>query len=175
MKKFLKLVTVFLTTIILVAIIAPNVAYASTQNNMQKEVQTIQSNNKIQEQQLTETIQYIFDHAITYDEQGHVEDIDFNSIRSRYGDSQALTIVENDVSADLMDRASAWKCTVVAIQDTLGVAAVSSLISGGIVGLVQRKAAAEIAKLILKVGIRNVAPAAAAASLIWSFGRCMWF
>lgn len=47
--------------------------------------------------------------------------------------------------------------------------------SGGIVGLVQRKAAAEIAKLILKVGIKNVAPAAAAASLIWSFGRCMWF
>jgi len=154
MKNFLKLVTVFLTTIILAAIIAPNVAYASTQNNMQKEVQTIQSNDKIQEQQLTETIQYIFNHAVTYDEQGYVEDIDFNSIRSRYGDSQALTIIENDVNADLMDRASAWKCTVVAIQDTLGVAAVSSLISGGIVGLVQRKAAA---------------------SLIWSFGRCMWF
>lgn len=111
----------------------------------------------------------------TYDEQGYVEDIDFNSIHSHYGDSQALTIVENDVNADLMDRANAWKCTVVAIQDTLRVAAVSSLISGGIVGLVQRKAAAEIAKLILKVGIRNVAPAAAAASLIWSFERCMWF
>ncbi|HEL0552074.1 hypothetical protein [Streptococcus equi] len=83
--------------------------------------------------------------------------------------------MENDVNADLMYKASAWQCTVTAIQDTLGVAAISSLLSGGIVGLVQRKAAAEIAKLILKVGIKNVAPAAAAASLIWSFGRCMWF
>ncbi|GAA5399085.1 hypothetical protein V2H06_08005 [Streptococcus uberis] len=66
-------------------------------------------------------------------------------------------------------------CAVVAVQDTLGVASVSALLSGGIVGLLQKKAAGEIAKLILKVGVKNVAPVAAAASLIWSFGRCMWF
>ncbi|QTZ58351.1 hypothetical protein MCPGFBBE_00451 [Streptococcus equi subsp. zooepidemicus] len=171
MNKFFKLITAFLTLTFLVTTTAPSVAYAATQNN----IQNTQSNSAVQEQQLTEAIQYIFDHAATYNKQGYIENIDFDLIRSQYGDSQELTLVENDVNADLMYKASAWQCTVTAIQDTLGVAAISSLLSGGIVGLVQRKAAAEIAKLILKVGIKNVAPAAAAASLIWSFGRCMWF
>ena len=38
-----------------------------------------------------------------------------------------------------------------------------------------KKAAKEIAKLVAKYAFKIASPAGAAASLIWSFGRCMWF
>ncbi|KIS08295.1 hypothetical protein AT54_00791 [Streptococcus equi subsp. zooepidemicus Sz12is] len=103
MNKIFKLITAFLTLTFLVTTTAPSVAYAATQNN----IQNTQSNSAVQEQQLTEAIQYIFDHAATYNKQGYIENIDFDLIRSQYGDSQELTLVENDVNADLMYKASA--------------------------------------------------------------------
>lgn len=124
-------------------------------------------------------LNFILDNATTYDDLGNVESLDFNVLYAKYGRTSELVRLENQVNKDLtkkrFKRADASQCAVVAIQDTLGVSAVTGLISGGIVGLLQRKAVAEVAKLVAKFAFKNIVPAATAASLIWSFGRCMWF
>lgn len=110
---------------------------------------------------------------------GNVESLNFNVLYAKYGHAAELTKLENQVKEDIQQtrfkRADAKQCAITAIQDTLGVSAIQGLLSGGIVGLLQRKAAAEVAKLVAKYAFKGLLPAAAAASLIWSFGRCMWF
>lgn len=131
--------------------------------------------NYVQEKDLEEAITYIMDEATIYSSNGDVVDIDFNKVYAKYGYSDELKQVEEMVKSDQQDRADSGHCAVVAIQDTLGVSAINGLISGGIIGLLRRKAAAEIAKLVARYAFKSFVPAATAASLIWSFGRCMWF
>lgn len=128
-----------------------------------------------QEKELADALQFMFDNAVVYDKNGYVKDINFDIIYDEYGYSKELARVENIIRFEKTLKADMGHCAVVAIQDTLGVAAISALISGGVVGMLQRKAAGEIAKLVAKTALKNIAPYAAAASLIWSFGRCMWF
>ncbi|PND47140.1 hypothetical protein AT575_08980 [Streptococcus penaeicida] len=167
-------------TIILFTSLSPSLIFAYTNSNYHSQTDTI----PYSEDDYTEAIQFIMNEAAIFDSYGKLIDIDFNKLYEKFGYSQELTkvesLVKNDSKKQLIStpstlRANAGNCAIVAVQDTLGVASVSALLSGGIVGLLQKKAAGEIAKLILKVGVKNVAPAAAAASLIWSFGRCMWF
>ncbi|MFS1664273.1 hypothetical protein [Streptococcus sp. zg-JUN1979] len=87
----------------------------------------------------------MFDNAIVYDELGNVHDIDFDIIYQKYGYTSELANVEEIVKNDrenngfenqvLFRSANPGRCAVVAIQDTLGVGAISALIGGGIVGL----------------------------------------
>lgn len=180
MKKLYKIFLTIAAAFMIGATVIPSstsVIYANSVDGIATRTDTVSD----EEKHLTDVIQYILDNAVVYGQDGLVKNIDFNAIYEKYGYSDELAHVEKIVNDDLSVkssitfRANIGHCAVVAIQDTLGVSAVSSLLSGGIVGLLQRKAAAEIAKLILKVGLKNVAPAAAAASLVWSFGRCMWF
>lgn len=168
----------FLASLLLFSTTIPQITFASSFD--EGIVQTTEVSQE--EKELTDVIQFMFDNAVVYGRDGLVKDINFDVIYEKYGYTEELSRVEAIVEDDLtikpgvgFRKATAGQCAVTAIQDTLGVASVSALLSGGVVGLLQRKAAAEIAKLILKVGLKNVAPAAAAASLIWSFGRCMWF
>ncbi|RCW16109.1 hypothetical protein CAC02_10480 [Streptococcus gallolyticus] len=128
-----------------------------------------------EEQKLADALQFMFDNAVSYDQKGNVKDINFDVIYEKYGYSEELAELEETVQYEKTLKADVGHCTIVAIQDVLGVAAISALMKGGITRLLQRKAATEIAKLVARTAIKNIAPAVAAASLIWSFGRCMWF
>lgn len=128
-----------------------------------------------EEQEIASALEFMFDNAVTYGRNGEVLDIDFQIIYDEYGYSPELAQVEKVIIAEKRMRADAGHCAVVAIQDTLGVSAITGLLSGGIVGLLKKKAAVEIAKLVGKYTFKNLVPSAIAASLIWSFGRCMWF
>lgn len=128
-----------------------------------------------EEYELASALEFMFDNAVIYGKNGEVLDINFQAIYNEYGYSPELAQVEKAIVAEKRTRADAGHCAVVAIQDTLGVSAITGLLSGGIVGLLQRKAAVEITKLVAKYTFKNLVPAATAASLIWSFGRCMWF
>lgn len=138
---------------------------------------TISTNQTLtaEEQKLADAIQFMFDNAVIYDNKGNVKDINFDVIYQKYGYSDELANLEKTIRYEKTLRANAGHCAVVAIQDTLGVSAVTGLINGGIVGLLKRKASAEIAKLVAKYAFKNLVPGATAAALIWSFGRCMWF
>lgn len=124
-------------------------------------------------------LNFIFDNAVTYDDLGNVKSLNFDVLYARYGHTDELKKLENQVKKDMQQRrfkrADAKRCAITAIQDTLGVSAINGLISGGIIGFLQKKAAAEVAKLVAKYAFKGIVPGAAAASLIWSFGRCMWF
>lgn len=129
-----------------------------------------------EEKELADALQFMFDNAVVYDSNGLVKDIKFDVVYSKYGRLPELERVEKSIKYEKRLRSGdAGHCATIAIQDTLGVSAINGLLAGGIVGLLQRKAATEIAKLVAKYAFKNLVPAAAAASLIWSFGRCMWF
>lgn len=179
-KLILKLLSITFILTLLFTSLSPSLVFAYVNSNLQTQTVNITYN----EDDYTEAIQFIINEAAIFDNYGKLVDIDFNKLYEKFGSSQELVKVENLVKNDITKqsisspailRSNVGNCAVVAVQDTLGVASVSALLSGGIVGLLQKKAAGEIAKLILKVGVKNVAPAAAAASLLWSFGRCMWF
>lgn len=139
--------------------------------------------NKIEQEKFSEgfenDLNFIFDNAVIYDELGNIESLNFDVLYAKYGRTAELTKLEKQVKLDIQKtrfkRSSAKQCAIIAIQDTLGVSAINGLLSGGIVGLLQKKAAAEVAKLVSKYAFKGLVPAAVAASLIWSFGRCMWF
>ncbi|MFL4358954.1 hypothetical protein [Streptococcus uberis] len=179
-KLILKLLSITITISLLFTSLLPSLVFAYTNSNHHTKTATI----PYSENDYTEAIQFIINEAAIFDSYGKLIDIDFNKLYEKFGYSHELIKVENLVKNDIKKqsistpstlRANAGNCSVVAVQDTLGVVSVSALLSGGIFGLLQKKAAGEIAKRILKVGVKNVAPVAAAASLIWSFGRCMWF
>ena len=152
--------------------------YAATNENLER-----QPLNTVEQEKFSREFENdwnsIFDNAVTYDDLGNVESLNLNVLYAKYGHAAELTKLENQVKEDIQQtrfkRADAKQCAITAIQDTLGVSAIQGLLSGGIVGLLQRKAAAEVAKLVAKYAFKGLLPAAAAASLIWSFGRCMWF
>lgn len=173
-KIFVKILVCF-SMISIVFPVFSNVGYVvnADTNGISSVEYTSEEQKQIDE--LTEIFDFMFNNAVIYDSLGNVSYIDFNVIYNKYGYSDELAEVEKVMNYEKSLRASAVHCAKIAIQDTIGVSALSGLIGGGIVGLLQRKATAEIAKLIVKVGFKNVAPAAAAASILWSFGRCMWF
>ena len=127
------------------------------------------------EEQLTEAIEYILDEATIYNDNGVLKNLDFTKIYDKYGYSSDLQRVQKFVFYERTMKSDMKQCAIIAIQDTLGVTAVQALIQGGIVGLLQKKAAKEIAKLVAKYAFKIASPAGAAASLIGSFSRCMWF
>lgn len=152
--------------------------YAATDKDLERQpLNTIEQEKFGRE--FENDLNFIFDNAVTYDDLGNVESLNFDVLYAKYGHTAELTKLENQVKEDVQQtqfkRANAKQCAITAIQDTLGVSAINGLISGGIVGFLQRKAAAEIAKLVAKYAFKGIVPGAAAASLIWSFGRCMWF
>ncbi|OTO05094.1 hypothetical protein [Enterococcus sp. 5B3_DIV0040] len=138
-----------------------------------KEKQEFYSSEEIK--QLEADIDFFLNEAAITDVKGNIVDFDFDLVYARYGQLSELMQLEKIIFVTNSQRASAKQCAINAIQDTLGVSAIQGLISGGIVGLLQKKAAAEIAKLVAKYAFKGLLPATAAASLIWSFGRCMWF
>lgn len=131
------------------------------------------------ETEFTSDLGYIMDQAVVLDADGNVQNLDFGVLYAKYGHTPELMQLQNQVNKETMQtrfkRADMRQCAIIAIQDTLGVSAVNGLISGGIVGLLKKKALNEIAKLVAKYAFKGLVPGVAAASLVWSFGRCMWF
>ncbi|CQR26199.1 hypothetical protein BN1356_02556 [Streptococcus varani] len=171
--KFKKLITLFLVVLTLGSVSLSSFSSVKVFANQKESVSQV--DYTVQEQELTNALEFMFNNAVTYDSNGYVKDINFDVIYAKYGVTPELQQLEKTIFYEKTLRASAGHCAVVAIQDTLGVSAVTGLINGGIVGLLQRKASAEIAKLVAKYAFKNLVPVAVAASLIWSFGRCMWF
>ncbi|HEL2026805.1 TPA: hypothetical protein ACHVJE_001846 [Streptococcus suis] len=171
MKQILNKILILFLSLILVLPTLITTSYAVHANEIYN-----QSTLTPEEQELADALQFMFDNAVVYDSNGFVKDIKFDIIYSKYGHSTELEQVEKNIKYEKRLRAGDLKqCAIIAIQDTLGVSVINGLLAGGIVGLLQRKAAAEITKLVAKYTFKNLVPAAAAASLIWSFGRCMWF
>lgn len=170
MKNMYKFICLFFATLMGFTPVATSVSvvYAS-------EVATSSIELNKEEQELASALEFMFDNAVVYGKNGEVLDINFQVIYDKYGYSPELAQIEKVIVAEKRMRADAGHCAIVAIQDTLGVSAVAGLLSGGITGLLRKKAAVEIAKLVAKHTAKNIVPVAAAASLIWSFGRCMWF
>lgn len=170
MKNMYKFICLFLAVLMgfTPVVASTSVVYAS-------EVGTASIELTKEEQELASALEFMFDNAVTYGKNGEVLDINFQVIHDKYGYSPELAQVENVIVAEKRMRADAGQCAVVAIQDTLGISAITGLISGGIVGLLRKKAAAEIAKLIAKYTLKNFVPVATGVALLWSFGRCMMF
>lgn len=152
--------------------------YASTEYNSNKQLLSSSEQTKFAKN-FENDLNFIMQNATIYDEDGNVQALNFDVLYTKFGHTTELTQLEEQVNKDIQQnkfkRANAKQCAITAIQDTLGVSAVGGLISGGIVGLLQQKAAVAIAKLISKYAFKGLVPGVAAASLIWSFGRCMWF
>lgn len=180
LQKSSKLVCLAMTLIMVFGIFlsASVSAYAAIDNNPTK--QPLTSNEQlIFAEEFENDFNFIMQQAVTYDYMGNVKSLNFELLYEKFGKTSELTRLEEQVNKDTKQkrfrRASAQRCAINAIQDTLGVSAIDGLISGGIVGLLQKKAAAEVAKLVAKYAFKGLLPGVAAASLIWSFGRCMWF
>lgn len=107
--------------------------------------------------QLEEAFKFIGEKATKRDEQGNIIGIDIDKIESKYGKSEALEKLKNELkenntesNSDVIQTASWWGCMKSSLIDYFGVNAVQAAINGGIANYIKRKAWKEAAKLAAK-------------------------
>lgn len=123
MKNMYKFICLFFAVLMGFTPVATSVSvvYAS-------EVATSSIELNKEEQELASALEFMFDNAVVYGKNGEVLDINFQVIYDKYGYSPELAQVEKVIVSEKRMRADALHCTIVAIQDTLGVSAVAGLL-----------------------------------------------
>lgn len=127
--------------------------------------------------EVADMLEFMYEEATIKDESGNVVDLDFDKIRGEYGDSEDLqkleAIIEDEKQSQSDISTFSWgDCMLEAVADFLGVSAVGSLISGGIMALFKKRAWVAAAKLIIKTFGAQFTVAALAGTLAYFSVKC---
>lgn len=124
--------------------------------------------------------EFIYEEAAILDKNGNVIDFNFEVIRDKYGNSEALNMLENEINArrnhnsDGIQTAGYWGCMKSAMFDYFGVNAVQAAINGGIANYIKKKAWKEAAKLAAKYFVGTTV-AGLISTFIYFSGKCLFF
>lgn len=106
-------------------------------------------------QQYKEDFEFIYEKAAINDENGNVINFDFDKIRDKYGDSETIDMLEEEINGEgqtmsTMSTSAYWSCMKSSLIDFFGVNAVQVAINGGIANYIKKHAFKEAAKLAVK-------------------------
>jgi len=124
--------------------------------------------------QFEEAFKFIGEEASTTDKHGNIIDIDIDKVRERYGESEALDMLEEEMNTQQqpgIKTQSFWGCMKSNLMDYFGVNAVQAAINGGIANYIKKKAWKEAAKLAAKYFVGTTV-AGLISTFIYFSGKC---